>query len=78
MKIISWNVRGINSQVKQTLLKRKLQQEKLDIMFIQETKCATNQPDNISKKLGKAIKYIDIAGQGWEGGIETLWDSRVI
>jgi len=47
-------------------------------MFIQETKCASNQLENITKKLGKTIKYIDIASQGWEGGIATLWDSRVI
>lgn len=47
-------------------------------MLIQETKCATDQLENITKKLGKTIKYIDIASQGWEGGIATLWDSRVI
>ena len=78
MKIISWNTRGLNSQVKQRLLKRKLQQEKPDIMLIQETKCATDQLENITKKLGKSIKYIESASHGWEGGIATLWDSRVI
>ena len=78
MKIISWNERGLNSQAKQRLLKRKFQQEKPDIMFIQETKCATNQMENINKRLGKPIKYIDVASQGWEGGINTLWDTRVI
>jgi len=53
-------------------------QEKPDIMFIQETKCAINQMENISKRLGKSTKYIDIASQGWEGGIATLWDTKVI
>lgn len=78
MKIVSWNARGLNSQVKQRLVKRKLQQEQPDIMFIQETKCASNQLEKISKKLGRFIKFTDIASQGWEGGIETLWDSRTI
>lgn len=47
-------------------------------MFIQETKCASNQLEKISKKLGRSIKFIDIASQGWEGGIATLWDVKVI
>jgi len=34
--------------------------------------------ENISKRLGKPINYIDVASQGWEGGIATLWDTRVI
>jgi len=78
MKIISWNARGLNSQVKQRLLKRKIQKEKLDIMFVQETKCASNTMENINKRLGKHIKYMEISNHCWEGGLITLWDTRVI
>ena len=78
MKIISWNARGLDSQAKQRLLKRKFQKEKPDIMFIQETKCAINHMVNISKRLGKPIEFIEVASQGWEGGITTLWDTRVV
>jgi len=55
MKVISWNARGLNSQAKQRILKRKFQKEKPDIMFIQETKCTNNNMGNISKRLGKHI-----------------------
>lgn len=78
MKITSWNIRGLNSLNKQRLLKRKLQQEKPDIMFIQETKCTSVQLEAISRKLGNSIKYIDSASHGWEGGIATIWDSRTV
>ena len=78
MNVISWNARGLNNQAKHRLLKRKFQQEKPDIMFIQETKCATNQIEIISKRLGKPIKYIEVASHGWEGGIATFWDTRAI
>eukprot|EP00253_Pinus_taeda_P015169 PITA_15169 len=78
MKIISWNARGLNSLVKQRRLLRKFQQEKPDKMFIQETKCATSHMENISKKLGKPLNFIEVASQRWEGGITTLWDTRVI
>lgn len=33
---------------------------------------------NISKKLDKTLDFIEVASQGWEGGITTLWDTRVI
>eukprot|EP00253_Pinus_taeda_P010671 PITA_10671 len=78
MKIVSWNARGLNSLAKQRLLQRKFQREKPDIMFIQETKCATTHMANISKKLGKPIDFIEVASQRWEGGITTLWDTRVV
>eukprot|EP00253_Pinus_taeda_P007220 PITA_07220 len=78
MKIVSWNTRGLNSLAKQRLLQRKFQKEKSDIMFIQETKCATTHMGNINKKLGKPIDFIEVASQRWEGGITTLWDTRVV
>jgi len=78
MKVISWNAKGLNSQAKQRLLKRKIQKEKPDIIFAQETKCASNIIDNIRKKLGKQIKYMETASHGWEGGLVTLWDPHVI
>jgi len=64
--------------VKQRHLKRKFQKEKPDIMFVQETKCTNNNMENISKRLGKHIKYMEVASQDWEGGLVSIWDSKVI
>eukprot|EP00253_Pinus_taeda_P033709 PITA_33709 len=78
MKVISWNVRGLNSQIKQRLLKRKVEKEKLDIIFVQETKCASNTIKNTSKKLGRQMEYLENASHGWEWGLVTLWNPHVI
>ena len=78
MKVISWNARGLNSQLKQWLLKKKVQKENLDIIFVQETKCKSSTIHNVSKKLGKHMEYMETTSHGWEGGLITLWDPRVI
>jgi exonuclease III len=39
MKILSWNIRGLNARSKQTLLKDRIRKEKPDILLLQETKC---------------------------------------
>lgn len=78
MKVISWNARGLNRQIEQVLLKRKVQKEKTDIIFVQETKCASNTIYNASKKLGRQMEYLETASHGWEGGLVTLWNPHVI
>jgi len=69
MKDLSWNVTGLNSQTKQCLLKKKVQKEQPDIVFVQETKCSSSTIINISKKLGKRVEYLETASNGWEGGL---------
>jgi len=39
MKLISWNIRGLNGPKKGRLLKNMLIEEKPAILFLQETKC---------------------------------------
>eukprot|EP00253_Pinus_taeda_P034305 PITA_34305 len=78
MRVISWNVRGLNGQTKQRLLKRKVQKEKTDIIFVQETKCASNIIKNVSRKLGRQMEYMETDSHGWEGGLVTWWNPHVI
>ena len=78
MKVISWNARGLNSQAKQRVLKRKFQKFNAEIMFIQETKCSSSSMNKINKKIGRNIDYLEVESQGQEGGLETLWDTRDI
>jgi exonuclease III len=40
MKILSWNIRGLNTRRKQTLLKDRIKKEQPDILLLQEKKCA--------------------------------------
>lgn len=39
MKVISWNIRGINEKIKKILLKQNVSRDQPLIMIIQETKC---------------------------------------
>eukprot|EP00253_Pinus_taeda_P008550 PITA_08550 len=78
MKIISWNARGLNSQAKQRVLKRKFQKFNPEIMFIQETKCSSSSMAKINKKIGRNINYLEVESQGREGDLATLWDTRDI
>ena len=53
MKVLSWNVRGLGSLRKLRLLKKKIMQEKLDLVFLQETKCMNQKLDEVGKLLGR-------------------------
>ena len=78
MKIISWNVRGSNSQLKQRLLKRKIRVEKLAIVFLQETKCSGEDLKNYSKFFRKGAETMALDANGAVGGIRILWDPNLI
>jgi endonuclease/exonuclease/phosphatase family metal-dependent hydrolase len=42
MKIITWNIRGLNGRSKQRILRDCIKGENPDILMLQETKCAGN------------------------------------
>jgi len=78
MKLISWNIRGLNSPRKGRLLKNMLMQEKPNILFLQETKCNMTVLEKIVAKAwpGELVTAVD--AQGASGGLAILWDARVI
>eukprot|EP00253_Pinus_taeda_P028760 PITA_28760 len=78
MKIISWNARGLNSQAKHRILKRKIQLYRPEIMFLQETKCSSSSINSLCRKLGRNIEVLEIEIQGREGGLATIWDIKEI
>ena len=47
MKVISWNIRGLNSQGKHRYLKERLKFEKPQVMLIQETKVSSQKLESI-------------------------------
>lgn len=60
MKIITWNARDLNSLRKKKLLKKKIKIEKLDLIFIQESKFMMDKIKKVDMKLGKIFSYIDV------------------
>jgi len=78
MKLISWNIRGLNSPRKGKLLKNMLMQEKPNILFLQETKCNSTVLEKVVAKAWPGGMVIAVDAQGASGGLAVLWDARVI
>lgn len=78
MKLISWNVRGSNSQLKKRLLKRKIKLEKPAIMFLQETKCSGEELRNYSKCFWKGAETVAVDANGAVGGLGILWNPNLV
>lgn len=78
MKLISWNIRGLNSPRKGRLLKNMLMQEKPNILFLRETKCSMIVLEKIAAKAWPGGLVTTVDAQGASGGLVILWDARVI
>ena len=78
MKLISWNIRGCNSELKQRLLRRKIQVEKLTIVFLQETKRGSVDLETFSKRLWKGATSVALDTKGVAGGIGILWNPNQV
>jgi exonuclease III len=74
MKIITWNIRGLNNPRKQRILTNRLRKEQPDLCFIQETKCTVDRIEKISKKQWSEYNVLVVEGQQMVGSILTLWN----
>ena len=75
MKLISWNIRGLNGPRKGRLLKNMLMEEKPAILFLQETKCNSTVLEKIAAKAWPGGLVIAVDAQGASGGLAVLWDA---
>ena len=79
LKIISWNVRGLNEKEKRLKVRNFLLSWRADIVCLQETKL-----EWVTKGLVRSIwscPYIDwlyLGSEGASGGILLMWDIRVV
>lgn len=78
MKLISWNVRGINGPGKYRMLKNMILQEQLHIVFMQETKCSTSTLEPILSKAWAGCKTTIVDETGALGGLAIAWNSQHI
>ena len=79
LKIISWNVRGLNDPDKRLQIKNLIKSWKVDVICLQETKLEV-----MSRSLVKSLwgcHYVDwvyLGSVGTAEGILVMWDKRVV
>jgi exonuclease III len=74
-KVLCWNVRGINSQMKWDAVKDKIRESQCDIIFLQETKRETFDKQylrNFYPPNFDAFEFVPSVGAS--GGIITIWN----
>ena len=69
MKLLSWNIRGLNDRSKQKILKMKLQKDPPSVLFLQETKCPIDTAASILDRIWNNCLTMEIDVQGALGGL---------
>ncbi|XP_026443892.1 uncharacterized protein LOC113344036 [Papaver somniferum] len=79
LKIVCWNIRGLNDLNRRDIVKKKVRDWKPSILLLQETKLQLCT-DLIAWHCwgNKHVKWIDSPSQGSSGGILFFWDSSKI
>ena len=78
MRITSWNIRGCNSILKIRFLRRRIENKKPGIIFLQETKCSEDELKVIGEKVWRGSEAIVVDAKGVAGGIGILWNPREV
>ena len=79
IKILSWNVRGVNNPDKRKIIKNFLRTHRVDLVCLQETK--VQEMNNVmapSLGVGHFLNWKALNAEGSTGGILLLWDKRRI
>ena len=74
MKIISWNIRGLNGAHKQEIIRNMIRDQRPNILMIRETKMKKESLGNISfsnNMSGEASSF-----EGVSGGFLTLFNNK--
>lgn len=78
MKIISWNIRGLGRREKRRGIRRLLSQRKVDILFLQETKKDSINPNMVNSFWPSTnFDFASVNASGLAGGILCAWDLDV-
>ena len=77
IKILSWNVRGVNDSDKRKVIKNLIRTNKVDLVCLQETKVQEMNLDMVrSLGVGRFLDWIAMNAEGSAGGILLFWDKR--
>ena len=74
MKIITWNIRGLNNPQKTKIMRKKIQIESSVVMFVQEKKCTEHHLLEVGRKSWRNCEVVGIDAYVAAGGLRILWD----
>ena len=79
LRIVSWNVRGLNEQDKQLQVRNLIQKWEENIVCLQETKMDLINRGVISSLWGgQHVDWLYLGSVGASGGVLLMWDNRVV
>ena len=79
IKILCWNVRGLNDSEKRKLTKGVVRNQKLDLVCLLETKVKEMSQQMVnSVGIGRFLNWASVDARGAAGGFLLLWDNRVL
>ncbi len=74
MKILSWNIRGLNGIHKQEVIRNMIRDQRPDVFLIQETKMKKERMENI--KFNNSMQGIASNSEGASGGLLLLFNDK--
>ena len=79
LRILSWNVRGVNDSAKRKVIKVMIKSQKVDLFCVQETKIQSMTEGSVrSLGSGRFLDWGAMGAQGVAGGILICWDKRTL
>jgi exonuclease III len=78
MKIVSWNIRGLNGKRKHRIIINLLAQKKSTIIMLQETKCSSDHILTLASILWKDSIVVAINSQGSTEGLAIIWNPQIV
>jgi exonuclease III len=78
MKVLTWNIRGLNGRSKQRILQNCIKMEDPDILLLQETKCTGKIAEEIFKRCWHTCDSYHTDSKGVAGGLAILWNPATV
>ena len=78
MIVISWNVRGLNSIPRKKVVRRLIESQSLDMVFIQETKLSLDGLAKCAAYIWPHGSWQGVGALNGSGGVACFWDPRKV